>query len=730
MENNKLEQLWKQMTTREKLGQLLQLTPEYFGCEGKTQLTGPSGLIPLEERDFGLVGSVINCTDAATVERIQRQHLNRSRLKIPLLFMADIIHGHKTIFPIPLAMACSFEPDIVYRASRIAAVESAASGIQVTFSPMSDLVRDPRWGRVMESSGEDPLLNSLFSAAAVSGYQGEDIAGEESVVSCVKHFAAYGAPEGGREYNTCELTDQTLEESYLPAYKAALDAGAKMVMAAFNTLGKIPAASNKHLLKDILRDRWKFQGIVISDYNAVSELMAHGVAKEGSEAAALALEAGIDIEMMSTNYLDYGEVLIQCGKLREEWVNEAVFRVLRLKNELGLFEDPFCKLSREKEKEKHFCAEHLRISREIARKCPILLKNKEEVLPISGREKTGLAGPFAMSRHVLGGWSAGNEEGISLYEGLCAQMEPEMLVTAACGELGSLLDGKTDIPPFDEEDLKEAFRECRQVIVAVGENQNDTGEGASKAVLRLTKRQEQLIHVLKAQGKKVITVIFSGRPLELAPVLDDSDGMLQAWFLGSESGNALADLILGKACPQGKTCMSFPYTTGQIPVYYNHLRTGRPREKMGTGRYASGYIDCPDKPLFPFGFGLTYGKGRIKRAVLKKDTQLWLDVTVANEGNHALRETVQLYIMQHTASIARPVKELKDFCRAELLPGEEKNIMFRIRAEMLCYPVAGEERFEPGTFTFMAGLDSENVLKQTIDISREDYEWIKRKDYE
>lgn len=725
MENYKLERLFERMTIREKLGQLLQLTPQYFGHFGETQLTGPVGLAPLDDQDSGYVGSVLNCTNAAAAEWIQKQHLEKSRLKIPLLFMADIIHGHKTVFPIPLAMACSFDPDTVYRASRVAAVESAASGIHVTFSPMADLVRDPRWGRVMESSGEDPLLNRLFAAAAVRGYQGEGIDREESIAACVKHFAAYGAPEGGREYNTSELTEQTLEECYLPSYRAALSAGAQMVMAAFNTLGKIPATANVHLQQDILRNKWKFEGVVISDYNAVTELIAHGVAGNGKEAAALAMKAGIDIEMMSTHYLDYGEELIQCGELKKEWVDEAVLRILRLKNELGLFEDPFRGMSTEKEREKHFCTEHRLISREIAAKCPVLLKNEKDVLPLNPQEKTGLAGPFAKNRHILGAWSAGNVEGVSLYEGLCGHMKPEMLMTAACDELESLLEGKTDIPSFDDEDLVKIFRECEKVIVAVGENQNDTGEGASKAKLRLTKRQEQLIYMLKAQGKKVIAVIFSGRPLEIAPVLDYCDAVIQAWFLGSESGNALADILLGIVSPEGKACMSFPYTTGQIPIYYNHLRTGRPRGSMGVGRYASGYIDCPDNPLFPFGFGLTYGKGRIRSVMLKKDSKLWLDVVVCNEGSRACKETVQLYIAQHTASIARPVRELKDFCHVELLPGEEKNIVFRIRTEMLCYPTEGEERFEPGSFTFMAGLDSENVLQQTIDISLDDYNWIK-----
>lgn len=625
--------------------------------------------------------------------------------------MADIIHGFKTIFPIPLAAACSFSPELGQKAAQIAADESTVSGIHVTFSPMADLVRDPRWGRVMESSGEDPLLNSRFTAAAVRGYQQQG-----RLTSCAKHFAAYGAPEGGREYNNVELSSQTMEEAYLPGYRAALDAGARMVMAAFNTIEHIPATANKKLLRDLLRNKWGFNGVLISDYNAVDELVNHGIATDGERAATLALDAGVDIEMMSTHYLDHGEELLRTGRLQEDALDDAVLRVLRLKAELGLFDNPYAFMDEDGERRLHFCAEHRQEAREIAQKCPVLLKNEGNVLPLSPEEQVGLAGPFAASRRVLGGWSAGNTEGVSLWEGLCAQnMQP---ILAGDGELGSLLDGVEDIGPIDPEALKQAFAGCRKVIVAVGENQNDTGEGASKTCLRLSARQEELIHTLKSQGKTIIAVVFSGRPLELEPIVSDCDAILQAWFLGTESGNALADLLLGNASPSGKLCMSFPRRVGQIPIHYAQLQTGRPAQNSLAGRYASRYIDCPNTPLFPFGYGLTYSSCHVSGLHVEISDSCYVKATITNSGARACTETVQLYIGQPVADIARPVKLLRDFCRIELEPGESKSVKFLITQHMLSYLHEGKEVFQSGIFRFMVGLDSEHTLCEEAEMTQ------------
>lgn len=711
MEEFELNSLLRRMTTREKLGQLLQLTPAYFGHAGESELTGPPNVAPLRPEDWGCVGSVLNCVGARQARLIQQEHLRRSRHGIPLLFMADIIHGFKTIFPIPLAAACSFSPELNRTAAQIAAQESTVSGIHVTFSPMADLVRDPRWGRVMESSGEDPLLNSRFTAAAVQGYQLDG-----RMAACVKHFAAYGAPEGGREYGNVELSSQTMEEAYLPGYRAALDAGARMVMAAFNTIEHIPATANKKLLRELLRKQWDFDGVLISDYNAVDELINHGIAANRQDAAALALDAGVDIEMMSTHYLDYGEALLRTGRLQEDTLNDAVLRVLRLKAELGLFENPYAFMDEDGERKLHLCNEHRQKAREIAKNCPVLLKNEGNALPFSSREQIGLTGPFAASRKVLGGWSAGNTEGISLWEGLCSQGAQPVL--AGEGELGSLLDGVSDIEPIDPEALRRAFADCSKVIVAVGENQKDTGEGASKTCLRLSARQEELIHILKSQGKTVIAVVFSGRPLELEPIISDCDALLQAWFLGTESGNALAELLLGKTSPSGKLCMSFPRRVGQIPIHYAQLQTGRPERDGLAGRYASRYIDCPNTPLFPFGYGLTYSSCHVSGLCVAVSNGCHVKATVTNSGTRACTETLQLYIGQPVADIARPVKLLRDFCRIELQPGESKTATFYVTRQMLCYPRGGKDIFQSGAFRFMVGLNSEHTLCEEAEITQ------------
>lgn len=721
MDHLKLTALAARMTVREKLGQLVQLTPEYFGHAPGSQLTGPAGAAPLPPEDWGLVGSVLNCTGAAAARAVQARHLGRCRHGIPLLFMADIIHGYETIFPIPLATACSFTPALAQRAARVAAAESSVSGVHVTFSPMADLVRDPRWGRVMESGGEDPLVCSRFAAAAVRGYQQPTPESPGALAACVKHFAAYGAPEGGREYNNVELSAQTLEECYLPAYRAALAAGAKLVMAAFNTLDRVPATCSQPLLRGILRGRWGFGGVLISDYNAVSELMAHGVAETGCDAAALALEAGVDIEMMSTNYLDFGEALVAQGRIPAALLDQAVLRVLELKNTLGLFEDPFHGLDEGKEKALHLCAAHRRAAFETALECPVLLKNEGQALPLDPGQPLGLAGPFAASSHVLGGWSAGKTEGVSLWQGLCARMPRGSLALAAAGELGSLLAGVRDIPPFSEAELSRAFAGCQKVVVAVGENQNDTGEGASKTDLCLSPLQQRLIHTLKAQGKTVIAVVFSGRPLVLGPVLDSCDALLQAWFLGSESGSALAELLLGRASPSGKACITFPRSVGQVPLYYAQLRTGRPETPGAAGRYTSRYIDCPSTPLFPFGFGLTYGECSLSRLALHTRGGCLLSVAVKNRGARACTETVQLYLGRASAPVARPVRELRDFCRVALEPGEEKTVAFPITQPMLRFFQNRREVFLPGRFVFMAGLSSEHTLSLTAEITQERY---------
>lgn len=717
-----LTNLLSSMNTEEKLAQLTQLNPVCFGFPCFTPLTGPDSGLRIPEKYNASIGSVLNCDNAKDMLYIQKEHLKQDPHKIPLLFMADIIHGFKTIFPIPLALGCSFSPEHVEETCRIAALESAASGIHVTFSPMADLVRDPRWGRVMESFGEDPHLNASLCASSVRGYQGDDISMPDRIAACVKHFAAYGAPEGGREYNTVDLSYGILQDTYLPAYRAAIDAGAKLVMSSFNIVDRVPATGNKHLLQNILRMNWQFKGPVISDFNSVGELINHGVARDEKEAAALSFAAGVDIEMMSPHYCNHLAKLLETDSgLTEDMLDTAVMRILELKNELGLFEHPCKDADCTREAQVHLSAGNRSIARHIAADCAVLLKN-ENVLPLPNptqycpgtAKPIGLTGPFAASPYVLGGWSAGSTEGISLYEGLCNQYPASGICYKDCGALGSWLEGTPDIP-LPTQDFIDAFNDCDTVIVAAGENQNDTGEGGSKAFLRLSPHQESLIQQLKANKKQVVVILFSARPLEIAPILSDCDALLQAWFLGTESGNALTDLLIGAVNPSGRLSMSFPYTVGQIPVYYNHFQTGRPcTQQGGSNRYLSRYLDCPVQPLFCFGYGLSYSEFSYTDFYIRREDSLSASVTVTNCSHSAGTETVQLYIQDIHAPIVRPVKELKGFQRIFLEAGASQTVSFPITRELLSYHRTDTLLFEPGAFNIQIGKNSEETLSETI----------------
>lgn len=712
MDKQFLLYLLSSMSTEEKAAQLTQLNPVCFGHEFITPLTGPDFGFRVSKKSGASIGSVLNCDNATAMIAIQKRHMEEDPHAIPLLFMADIIHGFKTIFPIPLALGCSFSPELMEESCRIAAMESSVSGIHVTFSPMADLVRDPRWGRVMESCGEDPLLNARFSTAAVRGYQGQNLE-PLRIASCVKHFAAYGAPEGGREYNTVDLSYGILRDTYLPAYRAALDAGAKLVMTSFNTVDRIPATANTALLRDILRTEWGFNGVVISDFNSVGELIPHGAAEDGTDAARKSLTAGVDIEMMSTHYMD-----TFCGTPDEadSLLDEAVLRVLTLKNELGLFENPLRDASPEQESHCHLSVENRAAARRIAGECAVLLKNNG-VLPLAPIQAIGLTGPFAASSRVVGGWSAGSEHGISLYEGLTGSMSADLIHLAECGEPVSILNGNPDIS-FPDETFIARFKDCDTVIAAVGEDQADTGEGASKTNLRLSPNQELLLLKLHEAGKKVVAVVFSGRPLELAPALPYCDAVLQAWFLGTESGGALSDLLLGKINPSGRLTVSFPYTAGQIPVYYNHFQTGRPeKDPTKKERYVSRYLDCPNDPLFCFGYGLSYSEFEYSNFCLCESGTLTASVTVRNLSDREGTETVQLYIRDVAARCVRPVRELKDFRRVRLTGGESATIVFSIGPEMLSYYKTDSAVLEDGEYEIMIGRNALDTLSGKIYIT-------------
>ena len=712
MENSKIELLLQNMTIEEKLAQMTQLSAMFLGTEQNMDLTGPLTELNITEENLTNIGSTLNYFGAEKTMELQKRYMEKNSHHIPLLFMADIIYGYKTIFPIPLAMSCSFNPENYENAASVAAAESSASGIHLTFAPMSDLVRDPRWGRVMESPGEDTYLNCIMTKAAVHGFQGDNPKEKGKIASCVKHFAGYGAAEGGRDYNWVDISENTLRQFYLPSYKAALDAGARMVMTSFNVIDGIPSSANKKLFRDILRNEWGFDGCTISDYAAVHETIINGIAKDGSDAARQCIEAGVDIEMMSAHYINYGKKLVEEGCLSMELIDQAVRNILNLKNELGLFENPFKDANPEAEKKLHLCKEHREKARQAARQSIVLLKN-DGILPLKEGIKIGIAGPFADSENTAGGWAIMAEKNTcTLTDAL--KSHGFSVITAMAEPLGSMEDQMFDVKDQTDQAV-ENFADCDILIAAVGECPSDTGEASSKAYLRLSPNQEKLIQKLSETGKPVITIVFSGRPMEIKPILSASNALVQGWFLGTESANGLADILTGAYNPSGRLAMSFPHTTGQIPVYYNNYRTGRPYYGQKE-RYVSKYLDCPNEALFPFGYGLSYSKISYSNfSVIKEQDRIEAEITVYNDSEREALETVQLYVGDCTASIVRPVKELKGFQQVMLQPKQNKKVSFTITKDMLrFYNQNMEFVFEPGEFEIMIGRNSQDVERERI----------------
>lgn len=713
MTTQSLTEILNHMTLAEKLDQLLQLAaPFYDEVRDDGQITGPMDELGIDDEDVKNAGSVLGLSGAEKVIAVQKAHLAKNPHGIPLLFMGDIVHGFKTIFPIPLAMGCSWDMELAKLSAEIAAKESAVSGIHVTFAPMVDLVRDPRWGRVMESTGEDPYLNSLFAKALVRGFQGEDLRQDKTrVAACVKHFAAYGLVEGGREYNTVDLSEIQLREYYLPSYKAALDEGCEMVMTSFNTVHGVPATGNRRLMRDLLRDEWGFDGVLISDWAAIKELIAHGVAEDEAEAALKAMQAGVDIEMMTPCYVHHLPQLIEDGLVDESLIDEAVLRILQLKEKLGLFEDPLRGADPQREQEIVYCREHRDAARKLAEKSCVLLKN-EGVLPLGREQRIALIGPFAKSGDILGSWSwAGSREtAVQLGTAMQALSEGDerVVIAEGCG-----------IDSVSEAQLKEAVAAAVQadvIVLALGESSDMSGEASSRSNIKLPEAQLELIQWLKGLGKPIVVTLFNGRPLDLSGVYDVADAVLEAWYPGSEGGAAVADLLYGKANPSGRLSMSFPHSVGQIPVYYNHFNTGRPKPSEDTSeKYVSHYLDVPNAPLLPFGYGLSYTRFEYSEIALStsqmsSDETIKATVTVSNIGELTGVETVQLYLRDVSGEVARPMKELKDFRQVELKPGESVQITFDIREEQLRYHHSDLSfHSDAGEFGVMIGPNSRDV---------------------
>lgn len=718
-----VEELMGRMTMEEKLGQLN--LPS-----GADMVTG--GVMSGELGDRlrrGEFGGVFNVKGAEKIREMQRIAVEETRLGIPLLIGADVIHGYETVFPIPLALSCSWNPEAVERMARISAEEASVNGINWTFSPMVDICRDARWGRIAEGNGEDPYLGSVMAGAYVRGYQGEDMRGRSEIMACVKHFALYGAAEGGRDYNTVDMSRQRMMNEYLEPYKGAVDAGVGSVMSSFNVVDGVPATAHGWLLTDLLRDRWGFDGMVVTDYNSIGEMRAHGVA-ELAEGSAMALQAGTDMDMVSEGFFSTLAEGVKSGRVSEKEVDRACRRVLEAKWRLGLFENPYKNCDPERAERESYTAENRKAAREIAAETFVLLKNEGDVLPLSGGKTIALVGPMAdAGNNMCGMWSiTSNTE---RHEPLVAGMR------RAVGEGGKVLyakgsnvyydegmergaNGPRPIARGDNEGLlREALAVARQadvVVAALGESAEMSGESASRSEIGIPDAQKALLKELVKVGKPVVLVLFTGRPLVLDWEEEHVDAILNVWYAGSEAADAIADVVMGKVAPSGRLTTTFPRTVGQIPVYYNHMNTGRPDGEAGVfNRYNSNYIDVSNEPLYPFGYGLSYttfeyGDFGMSGEKMGMDGSVKAWVTVTNSGKRGGWETVQLYVHDVLARMARPVKELKGFKKVWLEPGESKRVEFEIGVDMLRYYNNELEWVaEPGEFEVMIGGDSRCV---------------------
>lgn len=728
-----LKKLMDGLTIEEKVGQLVQLSGDFY-TQHQALKVGPQQKLGIEKWVVEQSGSVLNVVGADQVRQIQKAHMEKS--KIPLLFMADVVYGYKTVFPIPLGLGATWNPELVGKAFDQIAQEVIPAGVHVTFSPMVDLVRDARWGRCLESTGEDFWLNSRFAEAMVKGFQGEHLDATHGIASCVKHFAGYGAVEAGREYNTVDLSERRLREEYLPAYRAAVDAGCEMVMTAFNTVDGIPATANRWLMHDVLRQEWGFDGVVITDYAAIDELIAHGVAEDQREAAKLAMEATVDIDMKTACYANHLADLVRDGKISQQCLDDAVWRVLKLKNKLGLFEDPYRGADEAEEAKQSCSAEHRAMARKVAQEALVLLKNEGDVLPLKKvGVKYALIGPYSESQALIGLWAvhARQQDVITLKDALEEVVGEEHLKSAlGCrfleDESGLGQFGHSDEEQPDPQILAQRAKAQRDqalkvaqeadiVIMALGEHPMQSGEGGSRTDLTLPTIQQELLRDIHKLGKKIVLLVFSGRPLVLTETEKYADAVLEMWFPGTEGAHAAADILFGEVNPSGRLTMSFPYAVGQVPVYYNAFSTGRPAVSSShSSRFTSRYVDCPNDPLYPFGYGLSYHTAEYRNLTLsdtkfQRGGSLMASVDVQNTGNVAGMETVQLYIRDVTGSVVRPIQELRDFQKVWLHAGETKTVVFQITEEMLKFHTKDMTyQAEPGKFVAMVGPNSKMTL--------------------
>jgi beta-glucosidase len=721
-----IQELMSKMTLEEKLGQL-NLPSVGF------DVTGPIVSQGVEEKiKKGLVGGVFNTFTPNAVKKLQELAVNNTRLKIPLLFGYDVIHGHKTIFPINLGLAASWDMALVENVAKASAAEAAADGLNWVYSPMVDIARDPRWGRVSEGSGEDPYLGAEIAKAMVNGLQQGDLSKPTTVLATVKHFALYGAGEAGRDYNTVDMSRIRMFNEYFLPYKAAVDAGVGSVMTSFNEIEGVPASGNKWLLTDLLRKQWGYKGMIVSDYTSINEMMAHGMG-DAKAVTELSLNAGMDMDMVGELFIGYGAELVKSGKVSMETIDAACRRILEAKYKLGLFKDPYLYVSEERAKAEIFSADKLALSKDAAVKSMVLLKNDQQILPLQTSQKVAFIGPLVNDqRNLIGSWSAAGDwkQAVSIQAALDAGNYKYTYAKGAnLVEDPALLkrlndhDGRIELDPLTSDKLiAQAVKVAKKadVVVAVlGEAFGMSGEAASRSDIGLPEHQQKLLKALKATGKPIVLVLMNGRPLTLSWEDQNMSAILETWFGGTKAGDAIVDILYGKANPSGKLSMTFPRSVGQIPIYYNHKNTGRPMDE--NQKYTSKYLDIPNTPLYAFGHGLsytqfTYGTPELSATSIQPNQKITLTVPVTNSGNYDGEEVVQLYIQDVVGSVTRPVQELKAFKKVKIAKGQTVQVSFDITVEDLKFYNADLTfDYEAGKFRAMVGTASDKVQTLTFD---------------
>ena len=730
MNQKEIIRLLKDMSLDEKIGQLIQLSGEFFSANDIS--IGPIEKLGISKKMVDLTGSILNVVGAKETHEVQERQMQKQPHHIPVLFMSDVIYGYKTILPIPLGLGATWDLKNVRQAFVNAADEASAAGNHVAFAPMVDVVRDARWGRVLESPGEDPYLNARFAENMVNGLQ-ENLKNKKGQAACVKHYAAYGAVEGGKEYNSVDMSISNLFQNYLPPYKAAVAAGSEMVMTSLTTLNGVPATASKALLSTILRQKWGFDGVIISDYASIFELIKHGFAANEIQASEEAFNASVDIDMKSPCYANGLQPLVTNGQLDEEKIDQAVLRVLNLKNRLGLFEDPFYGASPERETKSILTSSKRQLARKLSQESLVLLQNDNHVLPLNKEQKVVLIGPYASRKTLIGMWAIhGNPQDtitiadgmkrfipdLKVYQGTDLQRSKKLLKNLGFlneKEIAEAISTPKQEQKNNQEAL-EAAKKADTVVLALGEETYEDGEAGSKTDLRLPKNQRQLIDQLANLGKKIILVLINGRPLVLNDIKDKVDAIIEAWFPGTEGGNAIADVLFGECNPSGRLTMEFPYSSAEEPLYYNHLSTGRPESNsQHKGRFVSKYLDCPSGALYPFGYGLSYcdvdySSLQLSANEITPDQDIKVSINVTNTGKCSTTETVQLYFRDEVASVAQPVKRLINFQKVQLKPMEKKRVEFvLLLSELSFFDNTGNEKIEPGFFTIMVGPNSRDV---------------------